>query len=339
MDLTSGQPASREYFLPSAPSDPELRESASMWIFDQEGAISIPRAGIEAVGSSWDRHGFQVNVGLPEGRAVIVREAGASGAPADADGVHRTMQAGALEFRCVEPFTTWTMSYEGKALDTSADALARGDLSDARPVDLQVRVEAAMAAPPWIPGALVEEAEQMMSGEIEGQFISDRYEQLCRATSNVTIGSDDYVFEGGGLRIRRLGRRNVEGFWGHCWQSALFPDGRGFGYLSFPPRPDGAPSFNEGYLFDGERLIAATAVEVPWLRRLTPYGEDVSLVLRTADGDTRIAGELAFSTFVAGGQNPEFVPVLQQAGVRYSWDGQETYGMMERSIPVDQLEP
>ena len=61
-------------------------------------------------------------------------------------------------------------------------------------------------------------------------------------------------------------------------------------------------------------------------------------MLRTDDGDTRIEGELAFSTFAAGGQNPEFVPVLQQAGVRYSWDGQEAYGMMERSIPVDKLE-
>lgn len=29
---------------------------------------------------------------------------------------------------------------------------------------------------------------------------------------------------------------------------------------------------------------------------------------------------------------------LQQAGVRYRWGGEQSYGMMERSIPVDQLE-
>jgi hypothetical protein len=28
---------------------------------------------------------------------------------------------------------------------------------------------------------------------------------------------------------------------------------------------------------------------------------------------------------------------LQQAGVRYTWDGEETYGMLERSMPMDQL--
>jgi hypothetical protein len=33
------------------------------------------------------------------------------------------------------------------------------------------------------------------------------------------------------------------------WQSALFPSGRGFGDLAYPPRPDGSPSYNEGYLF------------------------------------------------------------------------------------------
>ena len=30
-------------------------------------------------------------------------------------------------------------------------------------------------------------------------------------------------------------------------------------------------------------------------------------------------------------------PALQQAGVRYMWDGEVTYGMLERSIPKDQL--
>ncbi len=31
-------------------------------------------------------------------------------------------------------------------------------------------------------------------------------------------------------------------------------------------------------------------------------------------------------------------PALQQAGVRYTWEGEQTIGMLERSIPVDRLE-
>jgi len=33
---------------------------------------------------------------------------------------------------------------------------------------------------------------------------------------------------------------------------------------------------------------------------------------------------------------PDF-PALQQAGVRYRWDGEETYGMLERSYPLAKI--
>jgi hypothetical protein len=36
------------------------------------------------------------------------------------------------------------------------------------------------------------------------------------------------------------------------------------------------------------------------------------------------------------GRNWSF-PALQQAGVRYTWDGEQSIGMLERSIPTDQL--
>jgi hypothetical protein len=247
------------------------------------------------------------------------------------------MSAGALEFRCVEPFSTWEVTYEGPALDTSAPDLARG-LSDGAPkCDIALRIEFTMAAPPWVPGTLVQEAGTMMSSGIEGVMISDRYEQLVRTEVELRVGTDEYAFNGTGLRIRRQGVRNVEGFWGHCWQSALFPSGRGFGFLTFPPRPDGVPSFNEGYLFDGTDLIPATVVEAPWLTSLTPIGEDASCTLRTADGDVRIEGENILSTYVAPGANAEFAPALHQAGCRYTWDGEVTYGMIERSAPADTL--
>jgi hypothetical protein len=80
-------------------------------------------------------------------------------------------------------------------------------------------------------------------------------------------------------------------------------------------------------------------VDAPWLRRLQPFGEDLTVTLRTADGDVHIEGQTIVSACMAGGTHHEFAPALQQAGVRYSWDGEVSYGMLERSIPVDQLEP
>jgi hypothetical protein len=139
------------------------------------------------------------------------------------------------------------------------------------------------------------------------------------------------------------------GILGHCWQSALFPSGRAFGYIAYPPRPDGQPTFNEGYLFAGDgELIPARVVEAPWLTKLQPRGEDVSVVLQTADGTVRIEGETVVSTHditepsdipadqLAKLANWTF-PALQQAGVRYRWDGEEAYGMLERSSPMDKI--
>jgi hypothetical protein len=336
IDLTGGMDPSRDHFLAERPDDPEFRESASMWISDDEGAIGLPRVGIEAVAEEWDERGLQVNLGFADGRALIVRESGKGRSPVDADGVCRTFAAGGLEFHHVEPFETLTMTYDGTALDTTFAALIAGD-RDGPQVPLQVEVEMTCALPPWISGTLTEDAAELFNEGFAGAFISPRYEQLCTSRGTVRVGNDEWSFTGTALRIHRQGRRDTGGFWGHCWPSALFPSGKGFGALAFPERPDGQPTFNEGFVFDGERMIPATLVDAPWIRRLQPSGEDVAVTLRTADGDVRIEGETLFTSTIPGGSS-EFAPALQQAGVRYRWDGEESYGMMERSIPVDKLE-
>jgi len=337
IDLTSGMDISSDYFLAERPADPQFRESASMWVSDDQGVIALPRVGIEALAASWDKRDLQVNLAFPDGRAVIVREQGEGRSLVDADGVCRTFAAGGLEFRHVEPFKTLTMTYDGTALDTTAAALARGEL-DAPRIRLDIEVEMTCAAPPWAPGTMNQEAAEVFHAGFAGAFISPRYEQLCTSRGTVRAGDDQWSFAGTGLRIHRQGSRDVGGFWGHCWPSALFPSGRGFGGLAFPERPDGEPTYNEAYIFDGERMIPAILIDAPWLRRLQPFGEEVAVTLRTADGDVRIEGETIASACLAGGTHHEFAPVLQQAGVRYRWGGEETYGMMERSIPVDKLE-
>jgi hypothetical protein len=335
VDLTGGMEPSRDYFFTEKPEDPQFRESASFWVSDDKGLIGLPRVGIEAVSESWDQRGLQVNLGFPDGRTAIVRGLGEGRSPVDADGICRTFGAGGLEFRCVEPFKTLTFTFDGEALDTTAEKLAKNDFGGPQ-VSLQVDVELTCAAPPWVSGTLSEESKELFDKGFAGAFISPRYEQLCTARGSVKLAGEEWTFQGTGLRIHRQGTRDVGGFWGHCWPSALFPSGKAFGALAFPERPD-EPTYNEGFVFDGARMIPAVLVDAPWLRRLQPNGEDVSLTLRTKEGDVRIEGETVVSACMAGGL-PEFPPALQQAGVRYRWDGEETFGMMERSIPVEQLE-
>jgi len=350
IDLTGGIDPAREYMFAERPDNPEMRDSVSFWVFDDRGQVGLPRVGIEAVAANWDAHGLQVNLAFPDGRVYRLREDAASWPVEGADGKPTTLGAGPLAFTCVEPFNVWTMTFDGQAVQTSSADLVAGR-KDGPLVDLQFDVEAKPAVPPWVQGALQPDASSALTTSIEGDLMGGpRYEQLFAATGAVRVGGTEHGFTGSGLRIRRQGVRKLEGFWGHCWQSALFGSGRAFGYIAYPPRPDGQPTFNEGYLFDGDgELIGARVVEAPWLTKLQPLGEDVSVVLATADGTVRIEGETVVSTHditdpseIAADQLAKLAnwtfPALQQAGVRYRWDGEETYGMLERSIPMDKIE-
>ena len=144
---------------------------------------------------------------------------------------------------------------------------------------------------------------------------------------------------GGANRIRRQSIRRLATLRGHAWQAALFPSGRGFGYIAYPPRQDGKATYNEGYVFEGNgELVPARVIQAPWLHALAPKGDDVSCVLETPQGTVTVRGETALSTFMimppdVGGGGLQ----LQQAIVRYSWDGEESVGMLERSTAAARL--
>ena len=99
-----------------------------------------------------------------------------------------------------------------------------------------------------------------------------RYEQLVRAKGTLRIGAEEWDFTGSCSRIHRQGFRNLTGFEGHVWQSALFPSGRGFGHMWLLPN-----NYKEGYIFDGTRMLPAEVVEVSWMTKMYP-----SRILRAA---------------------------------------------------------
>ncbi|OBK19301.1 hypothetical protein [Mycobacterium asiaticum] len=349
VDLTGGIDPTRELVFRQRPDDPEMRDSVSFWVLDDRGEIGLPRVGIEAVAANWDAHDIQVNVALPDGRVYRLRANGPSWPAQDDTGLPTVLGAGGLGFRCVEPFKSWTMSYDGPAVQTSAGDLAEGR-ADGPLIDIGFRVDATMVVPPWVQGSLQTDAALQLKTSVGKIMGGPRYEQLFTATGCINIaGSAEKHFTGSGLRIRRQGVRKLSGFSGHSWQSAVFPSGRAFGYIAYPPRPDGQPTYNEGFVFTGDgSLIPARAVQAPWLTRLQSGAEDVSLVLETAEGQIGIEGETVFCThdihhnddmysMQALKQEMSDFPALQQAGVRYRWDGEETFGMLERSNPLHQL--
>ncbi len=342
VDLTGGIGEEREFLFGEKPADPEMRESVNAWIWDSGDAVGLPRIGVEAVGGQWEAHELQVNIGTGDGRVFNVRGSGPTHSPLGPDGRPRILGAGSLSFELIEPFRHWRMRLDGPAVESTAAAQIAGEAPDPeRRVEVSIDIDIESAVPPWENGELLPEAKRVLKEQDEGALMGGpRFEQLSRAKGTARIAGTEYRIDGGALRVRRQGVRRLGTFRGHAWQSAVFPSGRAFGYIVYPPREDGRPTYNEGYVFEGEgALIPARVVEAPWLRRLRPSGEDVPVVLETERGIVDIGGRTVLSNFtVMGGvgANPDY-PVLQQAIVRYEWDGEVFNGMMERSTRGGQI--
>ena len=236
-----------------------MRDSVSFWVFDDRGELGLPRIGIERSRPTGTPTTFRsTSRSRTAGSTGCARtpRAGPSKGPTARPSV---LGAGPLAFTCVSP-STLAVSFDGKAVQTTSADLAAGR-KDGPLVDVRFDVEAKLAIPPWVQGALQPDAETALKTSIVGDLMGGhRYEQLFRATGSVHVEGREHPFAGTGLRIRRQGVRRLEGFWGHCWQSALFPSGRAFGYIAYPPRPDGEPTFNEGYVYSGDGDLVAARV-------------------------------------------------------------------------------
>lgn len=337
IDLTGGLDGDLEYVWTEKPDDPELRESVNAWIWDNGDEVGFPRIGVEAVADQWDTHDVHFTIALADGRVVTMFGPGPVHDPIGPDGKASVLGAGPLSFTLHKPFEGLTLSASGEASVTTVQDQMKGVRHGAKTagtVPVELEIEIAPAVPPWVNGALVPLAKQVLDTQEEGDLMGHpwRFEQLCRAKGTLRLDGRAYSIDGGANRVRRQSIRREAKFRGHAWQAALFPSGRGFAYIAYPERNDGKPTYNEGYVFYGDgELVPATVIDAPWLRTLVPSGEDVSTVLQTERETVEIQARSVLATFsimppeVGGGMQ------LSQSIVHYTWDGEEANGMMERS--------
>jgi hypothetical protein len=344
IDTTGGFSEELEDVFTTKPDDLEMRESVNAWIWDNRAEIGLPRVGVEAVGDQWDTHDIQVNIAFADGRVFNMFGPGPRHDPFGTGERPRILGAGPLSFEVVQPYGHLRLRAEGRAVATSVTDQMGGALPGqgeaSTPVEMEIDLHPAV--PPFMNGALLDEAKRVLDTQDEGDLMGHpwRFEQLCRASGTVRVGDERFRLDGGANRIRRQSIRRLAKLRGHAWQAALFPSGRGFGYIAYPPRTDGKATYNEGYVFEGDGdLVPARVVQAPWLRALAAKGDDVSCVLETAKGTVSIQGETALSTFMimppdVGGGGLQ----LQQAIVRYRWDGEESVGMLERSTAAASID-
>ena len=342
IDLTGGLPADWELMYTTPPEDREMRESHNAWIWDDGGTFGIPRISVEMISAQWQNHEVQVNLAFADGRVYNVYGPRPAHSPIAANGSPRILGAGPLDFEVVEPYRQLRLTLDGTAAAITVQDQMDGWLPGVGPaeqVPVRAEIDLRPAVPPWENGSTSEEAKRVLSTQEEGYLIGYpwRFEQLCRATGTIWVGDRHYDLNGGANRIRRKSVRRMATLRGHVWQTGLLPSGRGFGYIAYPPYPDGRATYNEGYVFDGDgEIIPARVIEAPWLRSLTPRGEDVSFVLETAKGTIEIGAESVVSTYHV--MPPEAGSLqLQQALARYTWDGESGMGMMERSTAPEKL--
>lgn len=338
-DLSAGLDPGFEFFVRDRPEDPQMRDSSTLWIMDGAGEIAFPRVTFDAVGEHWDRPWVQLNVVDRNGRTLRLwsREPGLQAA--DDRGRPSVRGAGPLRFECLEPFRRWTMEFAGKALASTTARQMAGE-PDGEPVDLSFRFEAEMAVPPWLMGGMTAAGALAMAGEGSALMGGVRYEQLCRIKGDVRVDGKHHALSGTGMRVRRRGVRNMGAALGHCQHSALFPSGRAFGAIVMAPGPEGPVAFNEAFLFDRDgRQVPARVVSAPWMTRLVEKGDDVSLVLESAAGTVRIEGEVVASLFDHHLFEMAGTSVLHQGTARYSWDGEQAIGLIERCTLKDRIDP
>src|ERR1700744_6553837 len=99
--LSSGLAPEKDCVFAAQPTDPEMRESVSVWLFEESGAFGFPRMGIEAEAGSWNDRRLQAAFTFPDGRALNGAARGAPPSAIDADGRPTIIGAGPLTFRCI----------------------------------------------------------------------------------------------------------------------------------------------------------------------------------------------------------------------------------------------
>jgi hypothetical protein len=262
-----------------------------------------------------------IGVFVGGGRLLFSRAFGPSADPGVAS-------SGALAFHCVDPGERWRVTFDGVARTTSEVQLAAGPLPDGAIAPLEVDL-AFTAVHPIYGGAADHQT-----------WATAHFDQGGRVRGFVRHGGVTHPIDASGFRDHSYGPRDYARLLGDTWCAAVFPSGRAL--LALEVWQADGPSFSQGFVFDGETLHPATAVEVPRLRTAAGEPRRFTLAITTEAGIATAEVEQSASmglTFgrpvgLVGGvdvEDPE-LPVITEGPARITWDGETADGWIEKSI-------
>jgi hypothetical protein len=279
-----------------------------------------------------------VTVYLPGGALLVSKTYGRGPQDDGVAGPHN----GTLAFRCDEPLTTWTVRAETMARPTTRVELAGGLLDGGLladgavvPVAFEYRFDA--LTPMWDLGAAD------MSGQ---SWALTHYEQAGKVSGRLQCGETAYELSGTGMRDHSHGPRNFAHFRRGSWVHAEFPSGRVFAALRMWTN-DGEVALNRAFISEDGKLREATPVDLPTLEG--PRGDPGQVLVRLDDGGTlaEIDVEVLHAKTMTLAEPNEIlygvdatdprIKIINEAVVRCRWDGEEGWGLCERSRRIEDL--
>jgi len=339
-NLRFGETANDDYPLLEQPKgQPTDGENHAFWVFDEQGRYYI-NTHLNSVETFWPLRRETVGICLPDDGILVGMNEG-SLTRSDAVG------GANLVMRCDEPFRRWTVSFAGTLLRTTQSRLATGPVTeyDGQRVVVQFDVDVKIEGPVIFQGGIGASSHELGDTVASRYIGGTRYEQLFRAEARLRIeGEPEIRFAGTGTRTHRRGTRNVGGYAGHDWQSALFPSGDGFYFMRFPTA-DGAIAYSEACVIRDGRIHPAEVLSDTWITSRQVAGERMSIRLGSELGETLIEGETLGAVLRAMNATPgnplarvfgfhnqnQGAIGLSQAWGRYTSGGETATGLCERS--------
>lgn len=313
-----------DYVRTTAPDIPQWSENLLFAPYDASTGIGM-WLHLGTVPDDWQTWEDRVLIAMPEETGALTMWS-----------YHRTDPArrpgGANQsFRCVEPFRSWEVDFDGFCVRTPYEKMRTGLVKDGTKLPVSVRLRFDCVGPPW-------------DAHVSGQsWATEHYQQLFHATGTISVSGNEIPFNGSGWRDHSRGPRGMTGgaaFGGHTIVGCVTSSGRGFGFHRYWSPADEV-TLEGGYLIEAGELIPAQVVEVPRLQLLQRAGERLPIAVEWSGGKVTLTATTATSMWMTMGPSMAFGAKPGWPGPTYSvgwascdWDGEPGTVYLERSDPL-----
>ena len=236
------------------------------------------------------RIGNRPNEGHAEVTACIYMPDGRVGFMFSRPGItgNERFDAAGASFEVIEPFASLEVRYDGRLVmleEPLEMADPRSAFRDNPYEDATIELRYRGASDPW--GG----EPQGVSERAGEEFAKGHYEQLMTATGSITVGDEEFVVSGRGLRDHSWGPRTWQAPWYYRWLTGnAGPD---FGFMVSRIARQDRDGTRGGFVWeDGTlHLCGHSEIRTEWAGDDT-YHQRIEALLRSGEREWRIAGEV-----------------------------------------------